>query len=365
MLAGALLAACGSAPAGTPASAPSSSALPSSASQPATPATPPASNTVFDRQLLDPTVAVAGRGVYVAWQVSPAGGVVRSELARVDPASGRIETARPLGAAFGQAVSAGGALWVAVTAPPEVTLLRLSPQTLKLTGRWRIASRSSEGLAATALAVAGGGLWAAAGNRLLRLSLPGARITASINMPGAATSDLSADPAGTVLLVGEADSSGRGAVQRRDPATGAILASHPMLGVAAPVVAGPAGSAVWVSQPTGMLGYVQRLDATTLAAATARNCELERPTNTCLTGTNAIMARIADGLLWVTQPVGRAARNYCADPSTGRPLAPIRLPQPDQDSLLAIGPHQIYYAAPGHTGSYLRQTPIPAGCRAR
>lgn len=139
MLAGALLAACGSSPAGAPALAPSSTALPSSASQPAATATPPVIPTVFDRQPLNPEVAVTGGSVYVAWQVSPAGGVVRSELARVDPASGRIEAARPLGAAFGQAVSAGGALWVAVTAPPEAALLRLSPPTLKLTGRWRIA----------------------------------------------------------------------------------------------------------------------------------------------------------------------------------------------------------------------------------
>ncbi len=365
MLASALLAACGSSPAGTPASAPSSTALPSPAGQPAHPATPSVGNTVLDRQLLDPTVAVTGSGVYVAWQVSPAGGVVRAELARVDPASGRIEATRLLGAAFGQAVSTGGALWVAVTAPPDITLLRLSPQALKLTARWRIASNSSQGLAPTALAVAGGGLWAAGGNRLLRLSLPGARITASIIMPGAASSDLSADAAGTVLIVGESDSGGRGAVQRRNPATGAILAAHPVLGVAAPAVAGPACSAVWVSEPTGMLGYVQRLDATTLAAATTRNCELERSTNTCLTGTNAITARIAGGLLWITQPVGGAARNYCADPSDGLPLAPIGLPQPDQDDLLAIGPHQIFYAVPGRTGSYLRQTPIPAGCRAR
>lgn len=133
----------------------------------------------------------------------------------------------------------------------------------------------------------------------------------------------------------------------------------------APQVTGPSGSAVWISEPTGMMGYVQRLDATTLAPATARNCELERSTNTCLTGTNAISARIADGLLWVTQRVGPAARNYCADPSDGLLLAPIGLPQPDQDLLLAVGPHQIFYAAPGRSGSYLRQAPIPARCHLR
>jgi hypothetical protein len=190
------------------------------------------------------------------------------------------------------------------------------------------------------------------------------QVTTSIILPGAATSDLSTDAAGTPLIVGEADSGGRGAIQRRDPVTGAILAAHPTGGVAAPDVAGPIGSAVWVSEPTGMLGYVQRLDATTLAAATTVNCELARSTNTCVTGTNAITARIADGLLWVTQPTGGLTRDYCADPSDGRPLAPVRLPQPGQDEILAIAPHQVFYAAPGRSGSYLRETAIPAGCRA-
>ena len=52
-------------------------------------------------------------------------------------------------------------------------------------------------------------------------------------------------------------------------------------------------------------------------------------------------------------------------PSNGRPLASIRLPQPGQDDLLAIAPHQVLYAAPGRNGSYLRQEAIPAACRAR
>jgi hypothetical protein len=297
--------------------------------------------------------------------VSPASGAVRSELARVDPASGRVEAARQLGAAFGQAIAASGALWVVTTAGPNETLLRLNPQTLKLTGQRQIGGASNQGTAANSLAAAGGGLWAARGNLLLRLSLPGAQVTTSIILPGAASSDLSADAAGTVLVVGEADSGGRGAVQRRDPVTGAILAAHPIGGVATPTVAGPIGSSVWVSEPTGMLGYVQRLDATTLAAATTVNCELARSTNTCMTGTNAITARIAGGLLWVTQPTGGIIRNYCADPSDGRPLAPVRLPQPEQDEILAIAPHQIFYAAPGRSGSYLRETAIPAACQAR
>jgi hypothetical protein len=65
----------------------------------------------------------------------------------------------------------------------------------------------------------GGGIWVAGGNRLLHLSLPGGRVLDSSTLPGAVSSDLSANAAGTVLTVGQADSGG-GAVQRRDPGTG-------------------------------------------------------------------------------------------------------------------------------------------------
>ena len=365
VLSGLLLAACGSSP-GSPSTSPAvSAASPAATGQRTARATPPAPGGVFGYPLPGPQVAVTPSGVYVAWQVSPPGSAVRSELARVDPASGRVEAARPLGAAFGQAVAAAGALWVTTSAMTGETLLRLNPDTLKLTGSWRAGSGGGPPRAAQTLVVAGGGLWVAGGNRLLHLSLPQGRITASIILPGAAGSDLSANSAGTVLVVGEADRGGHGAVQRRDPATGAILASRPVTGVAAPAVAGPAGSAVWVSEATGMTGYVQRLDAATLAAA-GSSCAEGRSTNTCVEGTNDITARLANGLLWVTQVAGGRVRNYCADPSDGRPLTPIRLPQPAQDEVLAIAPRQIFYAAPGPQASqYLRQEAIPAACRAR
>jgi hypothetical protein len=41
------------------------------------------------------------------------------------------------------------------------------------------------------------------------------------------------------------------------------------------------------------------------------------------------------------------------------------IPQPAQDEVLAITPHQIFYAAPGPAaGQYLRQEAIPSACRA-
>jgi hypothetical protein len=363
-LAGVLVGTWASSTSGIPAS-PAAPAAPASASHPATVSSPPGAAGAFGQPLLWPQVAVTATGLYVAWQVSRPGSVVRSELARVDAASGRVEAARRLGAAFEQAVWAAGALWVAASTPAAETLLRLNPDTLKLTGRWQVGTGAGQHWAAQVLVVAGGGLWAAGGNRLLHLSLPGGTITASIALPGAASSDLSANAAGTVLVVGEADSGGRGAVQRRDPATGALLASYPMLGVSAPAVAGPTGSAVWISEATGMMGYVQRLDAATMTAEGSA-CRDGRTTSTCVEGTNDVTARLAGGLLWITQIAGGNARNYCADPVTGQQIAPIELPEPTQDEVLAITPHRIFYASPGPGASqYLRQEATPSACRTR
>ncbi len=297
---------------------------------------------MFGHPLLSPQVAVTPSGVYVAWQVSPPdSAAVHSELTRIDAATGRIQARRRLGTAIGQVLAAAGSLWVTAPSIASRTLLRLNPDSLKVTGRWRLGAA--------------------------RFQAWGYQVLGSIILPRAASSDLSANTAGTALVVGEADGGGRGAVQRRDPATGAILASHLVLGVSAPVVAGPIDSAVWVSEATGMMGYVQRLDAATLAAHKG-TCAEGRNTNTCMEGSNDITARLANGLLWVTQVevAGGKIRNYCAEPSDGHALAPIRLPQPALDEILAIAPHRIFYAAPGPTASqYLRQEAIPAACRAR
>jgi hypothetical protein len=366
-LASLLVAACGSSVINPAPSRPASASVSASASAPASASqtagpTPAPLTSVYRDPLLNPQVAVAASGIYVAWQVSPLGEAVRSELARIDPASGRIEATLRLGAQFQQAIAVGRALWVATSAMAGDEVLRLTPGTLRVTGRWHVGTGAGQPYEAQVLAVAGGGLWADGGDRLVRFSLKADRAVESIVLPGAADSDLSANAAGTVLLVGEADRGGSGAVQRRDPRTGALLASHGMQGVAAPVVAGPIGSAVWISEATGMMGYVQRLDAATLAPA-ERACAEGDSTGTRLKGTNAIRAQLANGLLWITQPAGGDARNYCGRPSDGSAIAPIRLPRP-ADVVLAIGPHLIFYAAPGPSaGQYVRRAALPAPCR--
>jgi hypothetical protein len=311
---------------------------------------------------------VTSSEVFVAWQTGqPGSPAVRSELARIDATTGRIQARQRFSGFVLQALQAAGSLWVATWIGPALateTLMRLNTRTLQVTKRWRIGIGGGPDWAAQVLVVAGGGLWDAGGNRLVRVSLPSGMMTTSIALPGAASSDLSANAAGTKLLVGVADSEGRGVVQRRDAATGAVLASRRVSGVAAPMVAGPVGRAVWMSEATGMMGYVQRLDATSLTADRS-TCWEGQSTSTCVTGTNGITARVADGLLWVTQVAGGSARNYCADPLDGRKLAPIELPEPTQEIVLAIAPRQVFYAAPGPKGGqYLRQESIPGACRA-
>jgi hypothetical protein len=308
---------------------------------------------------------VTAGAVLVAWQTSPpASAGVRSELARIDAATGRIQATQRFSAYVLQALEAAGSLWVAAwggSMPATETLVRLNPATLRVTGSWHIGTGGQpEG--AQVLAVARGGLWFAASNRLVRVSLPSGKVTATIVLPGANSSDVSANAAGSMLIVGEANNEGLGAVERRDPTTGALLASHGVLGVAAPAVAGPAGSAVWVSEETGMQGYVQRLDASSMTAAGSA-CDEGRITRRCVPGDNDVTARVADGLLWVTQEAGGNARNYCADPVDGQRIAPVELPRPNEDLVLAIAPHQIFYAAPGPKADrYLRQEPIPRAC---
>ena len=360
LLSGLVLVGCGSAPLGTRAAQPGSRTAAPPGSQPSS------LGTVLARALLDPQLTVTGRWIYLWWQVSPPGSTaVRSELTRVDMATGKIQAIQRFSAAIDQVLPASGSLWVATSTtsvPGAEELLRLNPDTLQVTGRWPLGPANAPRLAAQLLVVAGGGLWVADGNRLLRFSLPGGAATTAIVLAKAASSDLAANAAGTVLIVGEADAGGSGAVQRRDPETGALLATYPVLGVAAPEVAGPIGSAVWVSEATGMMGYVQRLEATTMTAE-GGTCNEGATTSTCVEGTNGIFARLAGGLLWVTDAAGGNARNYCANPVSGRKIAPITLPQPAEDVVLAITAERIFYTTPGSkAGEYVRQEAIPRAC---
>jgi isopentenyl-diphosphate Delta-isomerase len=311
---------------------------------------------VFGRVLANPAVTVTDDGLFVAWQVNAATAAVpQFELTRVDQATGAVQASHRFAPGYiGSPLAAGRWLWM-TTSPGGTgeSLLRMNPANLAVTEDLSVVGGSYRGLGGGShLAVAGGALWVAGGDRLLRVSLTSGRLLAAITLPGAFTSDVAASADGTVLAVGEAADSGLGSVQGRNPTTGALLASHSTAGVTAPELGGVIDSGVWVSVPTGMLGYVERFTVATMTPDTA----------TDLGGTNGIRVIVADGVVWITDGTGGAGRNYCANPVTGRRLAAIPLPNLDQDYLLAVSPRSVYYEAPASNGSYVRTVKVPGAC---
>jgi hypothetical protein len=352
----AVLGGCGQASSGPPTRG--SARPPATAAQPpAIRLSPPPAGQAVAQAFGGPHVTITTAGVYLAWSLSPPASGARTELARINMASGRMEATRGLGAvSFDQAVAAGDSLWVATTSAAGETLLRLNPQTLAVTGRTRIGGGGNQGLAGPSLALAGGWLWVDAGDRLLRFSVPGGRLTAAVPLPGAATSTVAANSSGTMLVVGEANQNGTGALARRDPTTGALLhSSLPTLGIVAPAVGGVFDSGIWASEVTGNLGYVERFTAETLAPAPATRVE----------GTNDVTVQAGDGMAWVFPSGGGPGPSFCADPSSGRVLARVVLPQ--SDYILAVGPRQLFYAAPTPNGAndYVVTESLPTGCRIR
>jgi hypothetical protein len=350
----ALLAGCSTAPSST---APSSVSPSGRASGTRTTGAHPSAIRVFGRifgRIFDnPGATVTGGRLYVTWRVNAATAAVpQFELTRVDQGDGAIEATHLLIAGqAGTPLSAGGWLWVPVATSAGESLLRLNPVSLAQAGDLPVSGSDLGAGRGSHLAVAGDALWVAAGGRVLRVSLITGQVLASIPLAGASTSGVAANRTGTVLVVSEASDSGVGSVQRRDPVTGALLVSHPVLGVSAPALGGIVDSGVWVSEPTGMLGYVERFRTTTMAPVRA----------TDVGGDNGIDGVVADSVVWITE-LAAPDRDYCADPVTGRVLARIQLPDPRQDALLAVSDRYLYYQSPASSGFYLDRVAVPAAC---
>ena len=323
--------------------------------------------------LREPAVADTPLGLYFAWDTAPMGTApVRDELAHVDRATGRVEAQRALGGGFGSAQAADGSLFVTTFTGSGSsiveTLVRLNPSTLAEVGHWEIRHAGPDFLGPGQTALAGGGLWVAGGDRLERFSLPRGRITASIRLPGAVASDVTADSAGTVLVVSEADHDGIGRIERRDPVTGGLLGiSSPIGGVTVPFVDGVDGNDVWVSVPTGNMGYVELFDVPRMTPV-GPPCNEGQSNPHCIDGTNAIRAWLVRGRLWVSQGAGGPQRNFCGEPG-GQVLSV--LPGIGAGSLLAIGRQSdVFFVlspllSPAKGGSPYRlyEEPIPQACR--
>jgi len=313
---------------------------------------------VFGRVLNQPYVTVTGGRFYVTWQNQPRHNVPSTTLVRADRATGRIEAARTFSTGYiSSPQAAGGSLW-ALLATTSETLLRMDPDTLAVIGKLPISNGqylNSSGFG-NHLSVAGGALWAVAGDRLVRVSPRTGKAEKVIDLPGGYSTSMAGSPSGSFLIVSVADSGGRGSMQRRDPVSGALLAARATVGVTAADIGGVIASGVWAAQPTGMQGFVQRYSTRTLAPAGG----------TAVEGSNGIRVVVADGLAWVLR-AGPEDASYCANPVTGKKLATIPLPRPAQDDVIGVWGRDVYYAAPAvpDVGVNLKRVTVPAACQVR
>jgi hypothetical protein len=291
------------------------------------------------------TLTQAGGRLYAGWDLAPPQtSAPREVLALLDPRAGAVVAQNTFSAgALSAPLFADGALWVTDSGPLGEFLLRLDPVTLMVTGELR--SGADDGDAGASAAYAGGSLWLAGGDALLRVSPVTAEPTAVIALPGARTSSVAASPDGSVLVVSEQSQSGS-SVQRRDPRTGALLTAHPVAG--AVQIDGIAGSGVWVTMPDGASARAERYATDTMT-----------PDASVAAGGRDI--RLAGGLLWVT---GGPGLDYCAAPSSGRRLATLPGAGPRRARLVAVAGRVLYYEEPAAagTGARIAPVPVPAGC---
>jgi hypothetical protein len=369
----ALAAGCAAAPAGPGAASSSSvpvaaarTASPARQAAPVTPApagTPTGTtvpSTIVGTTILNPDLTSTGGGLYLRWDLAQAQQDQRvpppEGLARVDPATGRLLAVNTSAAGSISAPAYGaGALWLTDSEPGGEFLIRLNPRTLAVTGQLKVASGdylvdAVDG-SGSHIAFAGGLVWADGVGELVAVSPSEMTAQRTIAFPRADNSDAATSADGSTLIVSEAIE-GAGEVQRRDPVTGALLGSVSMIGVVAPMLAGVTAGGAWISEPTGMMGYVERFGTAPLKADAATQVE----------GSNGIRADLWDGELWVTNQGGGPSRNYCADPATGRPLAASPLPDLTQDQLMTVADQRVYYSVPAGSGFQIRTVPVPAAC---
>lgn len=313
--------------------------------------------------LPDPGVIETATGLYLTWVASPLPSAApeHEELARVNATTGKVTAKRTVDGRVAGAVTAGRSLFVLVTFGGE-QLLCLNPLTLDETGHWRIGHSEVPGAEASALGVAGGGVWVTDGDRLVRLTPTRGKIVASIAIPGAANADLATNDTGSVLLLGEANEAGVGLIQRRNPITGHLFGKSPqVVGIVNPSLTSVTRDDFWISESTGMMGYVQLYHLKDLAPVGSA-CHTGSSTETCIPGTNGIAARVSDGRLFVTQVFGGPAHNFCAG-TDGHVLA--ALPIPASDGLLAVGRKVLFVLGPLSGTTQIEpvlEVAIPSAC---
>ena len=285
---------------------------------------------------------------------------VADTLLRLDPRTLSIAARRNLGEAIEAMLLAGGALWVETAGYPTranpaplARLVRLNPRSLSpesvtTLGPW---PTSGDG---GAVARAGGWLWVAGADDLDRVSPVSGRVTRAIPI-GPVGLDLAASPDQHLLLLSAGNSGSR--IERRDPHTGKLLASSPLIdGVIEPRIGGTIDGDAWFSVPTGMMGYVSKLNLRSMRYIVGRE-----GFPGLHGGTNGVQVDVIDGLVWISQLAGGRQSNYCADPRTGRPRATLAVGP--ETGFLTADNRYVYTDTALEHGWRLTRLAIPARCR--
>lgn len=315
---------------------------------------------VLLRGLTEPDAYAAGGSLYVTRDMTPradAAKPVISELIRVDPVSGRVVATRRLGSAFDQALLANGDLWVITdshTGPGRSSywLLRLDPVSLAVRSRTVLpATRRTP--ARGSLAVAGHWLWVGTA-ALDRVSLATGRVDRVVRLHYPGPVQVDADGAERLLLA-SLGSVHPTYIARLNSRTGALQAhTNVMWSVTQPAIEGIVAGGAWIDDSTGMTTTSWRIDTHTLWTT---------PTQVPAIPGARVLARLLDGILWVTKPERGRLVTYCADPVTGAPLARLPLLRTNS-TLLTADATDIYYSDISSTaGSFvLKQAPIDPRC---
>jgi hypothetical protein len=303
-----------------------------------------------------PSAGYAAGGSLYLTQTTPLGEHTGEiyELSRMDPSTGRILAARSFDDQLDDLLLAGGSLW-ATTTGSNTTLWRLDPRSLAVRSRASVpTSRFAEGIVGS-LAAAGGKLWVGTGE-LSRVSLTSGRVERVVALPFRGPVQLAADPTGQIL-VASLGFEHPVHVARLNPRTGAMLSQQTIPhSVTQPILGGVVDGGVWIDNTIGPKTIVARLAVDPLTRA--RTSPLAKRAN-------RVTVRVLNGVLWVTEPLGQANLNYCADPVTGRPLVELP-PLPGDSVLLASNASRIFYTdVPVNAHSVkLESAPISRRCQA-
>ncbi len=263
-------------------------------------------------------LALTGQAVFALYAPNGTEGQLRGAtstmLARLDRSSGAVLTTGPFSGAMTIAATdswvwiGGGNDYLATPNPNATGLIRLNAKTLSNQLSIRLPDAQVTAPAMVQLAAWDQRVWLAYGRRIYLLTAATGAVLASSHLPGIASS-LAYEPSTSKLYVGSDAGSNQtqATVSERDPADlhGLVTASTGGADLGGPDVT-PSQSDIWIAFATGMLGQVEHRRASDLALEPMAN----HPQFT-----NGVRVFAAGRQIWVSDSM--AGKLDCLDPASG------------------------------------------------